>query len=71
VPPRSTAELEEQWTTLNLAPLASVALPGAYAPASIALGVIRTCKPPHPQLLFRQVGSPWEGSYTSAAYNDH
>jgi len=38
--------------------LAWVTLPGAYAPASIALGVIRDRKPPHPQHVLRQGGSP-------------
>jgi len=36
-----------------------VTLPGAYAPASTALGVIRARKPPHPQ----QSGSPWRGMW--------
>jgi len=52
--PRTTPNLEDQWSTLSLAPtsypltcLAWVTLPGAYAPASIALGFIRTHKPPH------------------------
>jgi len=37
-------------------------LPGPYAPASIALGVIRARKPPHPQhVLLREGGSPWGG----------
>jgi len=39
-----------------------VTLPGAYAPASINLGVIRARKPPpHAQDVLRQGGSPWEG----------
>jgi hypothetical protein len=41
--------------------LAWVTLPGAYAPASIAPGVIRARKPPHPQHVLRQGGSPWGG----------
>jgi len=32
-----------------------VTLPGAYASASIALGVIRARKTPHPQHVLRQV----------------
>jgi hypothetical protein len=48
--------LEDQWTTLSLA---CVTLPETYAPASIALGVIRARKPPHPQHVLRQGDSPW------------
>jgi hypothetical protein len=61
--PRPTPNLEDQWTTLILAPtcLAWVTLPGAYAPASIALGVIRALKLPLPQHVLRQGGSPRGG----------
>jgi hypothetical protein len=48
--------------------LASVTLPGAYAPASIALEVIRACKPPYPQHVLRQGGSPWVGVYNAAFF---
>jgi hypothetical protein len=41
-----------------------VTLPGAYAPASIALEVISARKPPHPQHALRQGGSPWGGLIT-------
>jgi hypothetical protein len=41
--------------------LAWVTLPGVPAPASIALGVIRARKPPHPQHVLRQGGNPWGG----------
>jgi len=56
--PCSTPNLEHQWTTLSPAPilwpicLAWVTLPGAYAPASIALGVIRARKPPTCSMCF-------------------
>jgi len=39
-----------------------VALPEAYAISSIAVGVIRAGKAPHPQYVLRQDGSPWGGS---------
>jgi hypothetical protein len=38
-----------------------VTLPGAYAPASIALAGIRAHKSPHPQHVLRQRGIPWGG----------
>jgi len=41
--------------------LAWVTLPGAYAPTSIALGVIGAFKPPHLQHVLQQGGSPWRG----------
>jgi len=50
--PRPTPNLEDQWTTLSLA---WVTLPGAYAPASIALGVIRARKPPTRKMCFDKV----------------
>jgi hypothetical protein len=38
-----------------------VTLPGAYAPANIALEVTRALKPPHLQHVLLQGGSPWGG----------
>jgi hypothetical protein len=55
-PPRPTPNLEAQWIIFSLV---WMTLPGAYAPASIALGVIRVRKPPHLQHVLRQGGSPW------------
>jgi hypothetical protein len=49
--------------------LAWVTLPGAYAPASIALGVIRANKPPHPQHVIRQGGSSRGGSSSVKYYS--
>jgi len=45
-----------------------VTLPGAYDPTSIALGVIRAHKPPHPQHVFQQGGSPWGGLANVMSY---
>jgi hypothetical protein len=64
--PRPAPNLEDQWTTISLDPTLwpawlGLTLPGAYAPASIALGVIRVRKPPDPQRMVRQGGSPWGG----------
>jgi hypothetical protein len=57
--PRPTTNLEDKCCPLTC--LSWVTLPGAYAPASIALGVIRGSKSPHPQHVLRQSGSPWGG----------
>jgi hypothetical protein len=49
--------------------LAWVTLPGAYTPTSIALGVIRANKLPHPQYVLQQDGSLWGGIYFFIRFN--